>query len=240
MKQQVALIRHSDRVRERVVSQVSIIPVTVPNTDGAQGLGTQEELCARTVAPIRPMGSASTLAVPRPSRRRTRAGRRPTNPEAERDPAVEAYVAHRRFELHEALEDPFAPVTGPVRDPKSTGITTEPSRLMAWENLNAQLYDGPDRRRLSLDGLWRAEGSPAGKGPLEWIALARPLVPAFHRYFENLAACGYHFEFGCRPFLFIEEEDLDDDHRAGDVTTPLWLIAQAYASMLETAASSDG
>ena len=161
-------------------------------------------------------------------------------PEAERDPAVEAYVAHRRLELHEALEDPFSPVTGPVRDPKSTGIATGPSRLMAWENLDAQLYDGPDRRRLSLDGMWRADGSPAGKGPLEWIALARPLVLGLDRYFANLAARGYRFEFGYGPFLFIEEEDLDDDHRAGDVTTPLWLIAEAYASVLETAASSDG
>ena len=93
---------------------------------------------------------------------------------------------------------------------------------------------------LSLDGMWRADGSPAGKGPLEWIALARPLVPAFNRYFENLAACGYHEKFKHRLYLFIEEEDLDDDHRAGDVTTPLWLIAEAYASFLDSAVSSDG
>ena len=159
---------------------------------------------------------------------------------AGRDPAVGAYVAQRRLALHEALENPFAPVIGPVRDPRSTGITTGPSRLMAWENLDAQLYDGPDRRRLSLDGMWRADGSAAGKGPLEWIALARPLVPALNRYFENLAACGYHYKFRDCPLLFIEEEDLDDDHRAGDVTTPLWLIAEAYASVLETAAASDG
>ena len=161
-------------------------------------------------------------------------------PEVERDPAVEAYIADRRCELHEALEDPFSPVTGPVRDPKSTGIKTGPSWLTSWENLDAQLFHGPDRRRLSLDGMWRADGSPVGKDPLEWIALARPLVPAFNRYFENLAACGYHKMSKHRIYLFIEEQDLDHDHRAGDVTTPLWLIAEAYASFLDSVVSSDG
>jgi hypothetical protein len=158
------------------------------------------------------------------------------DPEAGPDPAVEAYVAHRRLELHEALEDPFSPVTGPACDPKSTG----PSREMSWENLEAQLLDGPDRRRLSLDGMWRADGSPAGMGPLEWIALARPLVPAFHRYSENLAACGFHEKSRYCHLLFIEEEDLDDDHQAGDVITSLWLIAEAYASFLDSVVSSDG
>ena len=159
--------------------------------------------------------------------------------EAGRDPAVEAYVAHRRSELQEALEDPFSPVTGPVRDPGSTGIATGSSRGTSWENLEAQLVGCSVRRRLSLDGVWRAVGSPAGKGPLEWIALARPMVPAFNRYFENLAACGYHEKSKHRSYLFIEEGDLDDDHRAGDVTTPLWLIAEAYASFLDSVTSSD-
>jgi hypothetical protein len=161
-------------------------------------------------------------------------------PEAERDPTVEAYVAHRRLELHEALEDSLSPVTGPARDPKSTGIATGPSRARSWENLDAQRFDGPDSRRLSLDGMWRADGSPAGKDPLEWAALARPLLPAFYRYFENLAACGYHNIPKHGPLLFIDEEDLDDDHQAGDVTTSLWLIAEAYASFLNCVVSSDG
>jgi hypothetical protein len=156
-------------------------------------------------------------------------------PETEHDPVVETYVAYRRLKLDEALADPLSPVTRPVRDPKSTG----PSRGMSWENLEAQLFDGPDRRRLSLDGMWRADGSPVGKDPLEWIALARPLVPAFNRYFENLAACGYHKMSKHRIYLFIEEQDLDHDHRAGDVTTPLWLIAEAYASFLDSVVSSD-
>ena len=122
------------------------------------------------------------------------------DPEAGPDPAVEDYVDSAAvWTLHEALEDPFSPVTGPVRDPKSSGITTEPSRSTSWENLDAQRVDGPVRRRLSLDGMWRAVGSPAGKGALEWIAMARPLVPAFNRYFANLAACGYHYEVRIRP-----------------------------------------
>ena len=161
-------------------------------------------------------------------------------PEAERDPAVEAYLAHRRLKLDEALADPLSPVTGPVRDPRSPGITTGPPRSRSWENLDAQIVDGPDRRRLSLDGMWRADGSPDGKGPLEWIALARPLVPAFIRYFENIETCGYHNILKHSLLLFIEEEDLDDDHQAGDVTTSLWLIAQAYASVLDSTVSSDG
>ena len=161
-------------------------------------------------------------------------------PAAERDPAVEAYVAHRRLELHEALEDLPPTVSGPVRDPRSTGITTEPSRSTSWGNLEAQLVDGPYRRYLSLDGMWRADGSPDGKGPLEWIALARPLLPAFYRYLANLAACGYQNMPDHGLLLFIEEEDLDDDHQAGDVTTSLWLIAQAYASVLDSTVSSDG
>ena len=111
---------------------------------------------------------------------------------------------------------------------------------MSWDNLDEQLVDGPDRRRLSLDGMWRADGSPAGKGPLEWIALARPLVPAFHRYFENLDACGYVEKSRYCCLLSIEEEDLDDDHQAGDVITSLWLIAQAYASFVDGGVSSDG
>ena len=152
----------------------------------------------------------------------------------------EAYVAHRRCELYQALDDPFSPVTGPVRDPRSTGITTGPSRSTSWENLDAQLFDGPDSRRLSLDGMWRAVGSPADKGPLAWIDRARPLLPAFHRYFANLAACGYHERSKHRIFLFIDKEDLDDDHRAGDVITSLWLIAEAYASFLDSVVSSDG
>jgi hypothetical protein len=156
-------------------------------------------------------------------------------PEAERDPAVEAYIADRRCELHEALEDPFTPVTGPVRDLKSTG----PSRGTSWENLEAQLFDGPDRRRLSLDGMWRADGSPAGKDPIEWIALARPLVPAFNRYFESLTACGYLEKSKYSQLVSIEEKDLDDDHQAGDVITSLWLIAEAYASFLDSVVSSD-
>ena len=69
-------------------------------------------------------------------------------PEAERDPAVEAYLAHRRLKLDEALADPLSPVTGPVRDPKSM----RPSWETSWENLEAQLVDGPYRRYLSLDG----------------------------------------------------------------------------------------
>jgi hypothetical protein len=157
-------------------------------------------------------------------------------PEAERDPAVEAYLAHRRLKLDEALADPLSPVTGPVHDPKST----EPSRGTSWENLEAQLVNGPYRRYLSLDGMWRADGSPAGKGSLEWIALAKPQLPAFYRYFANLAACGYHNMAKHRIYLFIEEQDLDDDHRAGDVATPLWLIAEAYASFLDSVVSSDG
>jgi len=157
-------------------------------------------------------------------------------PEAERDPAVEAYLAHRRLKLDEALADPLSPVTGPVRDPKSM----RPSWETSWENLEAQLVDGPYRRYLSLDGMWRAEGSPAGKGPLEWIALAKPLLPAFNRYFENLAACGFHAKANHRIYVFIEEQDLDDDHRAGDLTTRLWLIAEAYASFLDSVVSSDG
>jgi hypothetical protein len=144
------------------------------------------------------------------------------------------------LELHEALEDLPPTVSGPVRDPRSTGITTGPSRSTSWENLEAQFVHGPYRRYLSLDGMWRAVGAPAGKGPLEWIALARPLVPAFHRYFENLAACGYVEKSRYCCLLSIEEEDLDDDHRAGDVTTPLWLIAEAYASILDSEVSSDG
>jgi hypothetical protein len=160
-------------------------------------------------------------------------------PEAERDPAVDAFIADRRCKLHEALEDPFTPVTGPVRDPKSTEAKTEPSRSTSWENLEAQLVNGPDRRRLSLDGMWRADGSPAGKDPLEWIALARPLVPAFIRYFENLTACGYLEKSRYSQLVSIEEKDLDDDHRAGDVTTPLWLVAEAYASFLDSVVSSD-
>jgi hypothetical protein len=156
-------------------------------------------------------------------------------PEAERDHAVEVYVAHRRLKLDEALEDPLFPVTGPVRDLKSTG----PSRGSSWENLEAQLFDGPDRRRLSLDGMWRADGSQAGKDPMEWITLASPLVPAFNRYFENLVARGYVEKSRYRHLLFIEEQDLDDDHRAGDVTTPVWLIAEAYASYLDSVVSSD-
>ncbi len=48
----------------------------------------------------------------------------------------------------------------------------------------------------------------------------------------------YKFRYG--HLLFIEEEeDLDDDHRAGDVTTPLWLIAETYASFLDSVVSSD-
>jgi hypothetical protein len=161
-------------------------------------------------------------------------------PQAEHDPAVEAYVAHRRLELYKALKYPFTPVTGPVRDPRSPGITTGPPRSRSWENLDAQIVDGPDRRRLSLDGMWRADGAPAGKGPMEWVALARPLLPAFHRYFANLAACGFHEKSRHCDLLFIEEEDLDDDHRAGDVITPLWLIAEAYSSFLDSVVSSDG
>ena len=161
-------------------------------------------------------------------------------PEAERDPAVDAYIAHRRRELHEALEDPFTPVTGPVRDPKSTGTKTGPSRGTSWDNLDAQLFHGPDRRRLSLDGVWRAVGSPSGKGPLEWIALAKPLVPALNRYFENLGACGYHYKSRYGHLLFIQEQDLDDDHQAGDVTTSIWLIGEAFASFLDSVVSSDG
>jgi hypothetical protein len=160
--------------------------------------------------------------------------------EARSDPAVEVYVARRRSELHEALEDPFSPVTGPVRDPKSTGIKTGPSRGTSWENLDAQLFDGPDRRRLSLDGVWRAVGSPTGKGPLEWIALAKPLVPAFSRYFENLGACGFHYKSRYGHLLFIQEQDLDNDHQAGDVTTSVWLIGEAFASFLDSVVSSDG
>ena len=160
--------------------------------------------------------------------------------EAERDPTVEAYVARRRSELREALEDPFSPVTGPVHDPKSTGSKTGPSWLTSWDNLETQLYNGPVRRRVSLDGMWRAVGSPAGKGPLEWIAMARPLVPAFDRYFDNLAACGFHEKFKHRGYLFIADEHCDDDHQAGDVITSLWLIAQAYASFVDGGVSSDG
>jgi hypothetical protein len=152
----------------------------------------------------------------------------------------EAYLAHRRSALYRALEDPFSPVTGPVRDPRSTGVTTEPPRAGPWENLEMQLVDGPYRRYLSLDGMWRAVGSPAGKGPLVWIALARPLLPAFNRYFANLAACGYHEKSKHRIYVFIAEEDFDDDHLAGDVITPLWLIAEAYASFLDSVVSSDG
>jgi hypothetical protein len=119
----------------------------------------------------------------------------------------------------------------------STGITTGPSRSTSWENLEAQFVHGPYRRYLSLDGMWRAVGAPAGKGPLEWLALARPLVPAFTRYFENLAACGYVEKSRYCRLLSIQEEDLDDDHWAGDVTTPLWLIAEAYASILDSEVS---
>jgi hypothetical protein len=151
----------------------------------------------------------------------------------------EADVAHRRSALYRALEDPFTPVTGPVRDPESTGTRTGPSRSTSWESLEEQLVHGPYRRYLSLDGMWRADGAPAGKGPLAWIAMARPLLPAFHRYFANLAACGYHEKSKHRLYLFIAEEDLDDDHRAGDVITPLWLIAEAYASFLDSVVSSD-
>jgi hypothetical protein len=151
-----------------------------------------------------------------------------------------AYVAHRWTALYQALEDLPPTVTGPVRDAKSTGPRTGPRLLDSWENLEAQLVHGPFLRYVSLDGLWRAVGSPAGKGPLEWLALARPLVPAFHRYFENLAACGYHEKSELRIYVFIEKEDLDDDHRAGDVTTSLWLIAQAYASFLDSVVTSDG
>jgi hypothetical protein len=160
--------------------------------------------------------------------------------EAELDPAVEAYVAHRRLELHEALKDPFSPVTGPVRDPKSTGIKTGPSWLTSWDNLETQLVDGRYRRRVSLHGMWRAVGSPAGKGPLEWIAMARPLVPAFNRYFANLAACGFHEKSKHRGYLFIAEEHCDDNRQAGDVITSLWLIAEAYASFLDIEVSSVG
>jgi hypothetical protein len=162
------------------------------------------------------------------------------DPEAERDPAVEAYVAHRRLELHEVLEDALPPFSGPVRDPRSTGINTGSSWGMSWDNLDEQLVDGPDRRRVSLDGMWRAVGAPAGKGPMEWIALARPLVAAFHRYFANLAACGYHEKSKDRGYLFIADEHCDDDHQAGDVITSLWLIAQAYASFVDGGVSSDG
>jgi hypothetical protein len=88
--------------------------------------------------------------------------------------------------------------------------------------------------------MWRADGSPDGKGPLEWIALARPLLPAFYRYFANLAACGYQNMPDHGLLLFIEEEDLDDDHQAGDVTTSLWLLAEAFASVLDSTVSSDG
>jgi hypothetical protein len=152
----------------------------------------------------------------------------------------ETYVARRRSALYRALEDPFAPVIGPVRDPGSTGVRTGTPRSDSWWNLEAQLVGGPYRRHLSLDGMWRAVGSPAGKGPLAWIAMARPLLPAFHRYFENLAACGYHEKSKHRIYLFIGQEDLDDDHRAGDVITPLWLIAEGYASFLDSDVSSDG
>ena len=162
------------------------------------------------------------------------------DPQAGHDPAVEAFVARRRLELHETLEDLPPTVSGPVRDPRSTGITTEPSRSTSWGNLEAQLVDGPYRRYLSLDGMWRAVGSPPGKGPLEWIALARPLLPAFYRYLANLAACGYQNMPDHGLLLFIEEEDLDDDHQAGDVTTSLWLLAEAFASVLDSTVSSDG
>jgi hypothetical protein len=157
-------------------------------------------------------------------------------PEAERDPAVEAYIADRRCELHEALEDPLSPVTGPVHDPKSTG----PSWLTSWDNLETQLVAGPYRRCVSLHGMWRAVGLPVGKDPLAWIAMARPLVPAFNRYFANLAACGFHEKSKRRGYLYIEEEHCDDDRQAGDVITSLWLIAEAYASFLDSEVSSDG
>jgi hypothetical protein len=70
----------------------------------------------------------------------------------------EAYLAYRRSALYRALEDPFSPVTGPVRDPRSTGLITGPSRSTSWENLEVQLVGGPYRRYLSLDGMWRAVG----------------------------------------------------------------------------------
>ena len=97
--------------------------------------------------PCRPEAEPETAAVP----------------EAERDPAVEAHIAHRRRELHEALEDPFTPVTGPVHDLKSTGIKTGPSWLTSWDNLETQLFDGPYRRRVSLHGMWRAVGRPPAR-----------------------------------------------------------------------------
>jgi hypothetical protein len=160
--------------------------------------------------------------------------------EGERDPAVEAYIAHRRLELHEALDDPFCTGTAPVRDPKSTGIKKGPSRGTSWENLEAQLFNGPVRRRVSLCGMWRAVGSPADKGPLEWIAMARPLLWAFDGYSENLATCGFHEKPKHRLYLFIAEEHSDDDRQAGDVIASLWLIAYAYASFLDSEVSSDG
>ena len=159
--------------------------------------------------------------------------------EGESDPAVETYVVQRRFELNEALADPFTPVTGPVRDPYSAAITTGPSRSNSWENVEAQLVNGPVRRRVSLDGMWRAVGSPFGKGPLEWIVMARPLVRALNQHFANLAACGFHVKSNHRGYLFTAEEHLDDDRQAGDMITALWLVAEAYASFLDSVVSTD-
>ena len=134
---------------------------------------------------------------------------------------------------------PSHPSPDPSAIPIRWGSRRDRPGPRSWENLDAQLHDGPDRRRLSLDGMWRADGSPAGKGPLEWIALARPLVPAFNRYFENLAACGYREKSRYRLSSSSQDEHLDDDRQAGDVITSLWLIAEAYAAFLDSVVSSD-
>jgi hypothetical protein len=86
--------------------------------------------------------------------------------------------------------------------------------------------------QVSLDSLWRAWGSPAGRDPRIWSELAAPLLSGFAAYLGNLDGDPARPAEASR-LLWIWEDESKDPWRSGDLMSHEF-IAWAYATYLDT------
>lgn len=84
--------------------------------------------------------------------------------------------------------------------------------------------------QVSLDSLWRSWGSPAGRDPRAWSALAAPLISGFAAYLSNLDRDARSVDES--RLLWIWDDESKDPWRTGDLMGHQ-LVAGAYATYLD-------
>jgi hypothetical protein len=107
------------------------------------------------------------------------------------------------------------------------------TRTIGWARLalkqQVEIFGGA---QVSLDGLWRAAGSPPGHDPRRWQALAAPFLSGFAAYARQLDG-RRAVDADSSRLIWTWDDESKDPWLHGDLMSEEF-VAAAYATYLDT------